>query len=192
MIVSTKTINNRIYAFTPFNRDFISEAKLIGGRYDADQKAWHFDASYSKELSDVLINLFGTDGSDTKTVTARITVTGELKEYNGPIIICGREIARATGRDSGARAGHGVVFIEKKPQSGGSVKNWATVINQGTIFDIQDFPESALTMLNEIYQISFEVQAESTEKDFIAEKIEKLKAERDRINAEIAELESKI
>lgn len=192
MIVSTKTINNRIYAFTPFNRDFIDEAKLIGGKFDSEHKAWHFDASYSKELSAVLINIFGTDGSATNTATVRITVKSEIKEYCGPVIICGREIAKASGRDSGARAGSGVVFIEKKPQSGGSVKNWATLLEVGTVFDVLDFPATALTMLSEIYQISFEVMGDSSENECIAEKIKKLRAERDRIDAEIAKLEKQI
>ncbi|HHT0027483.1 hypothetical protein GW952_08940 [Klebsiella michiganensis] len=192
MTISTKLQNNHIIAYTPFNRDFIDEAKMIGGRFNSDEKAWAFDPRYENELKKILIKIFGTDGSSVSNVTVRVTVLNDISEYNAPIIIAGREIAHASGRDSGAKPGTGIIFIERKPQSGGSVKNWTTVLKAGTIFDIQDLPETALHMLSEVDRISYEIQSEPEDPYIINAKIEELIKQRDDITSQIENLRARL
>ena len=51
-------------------------------------------------------------------------------------------MARAYGRDSGAKIGEGVVFLEGGASSGGSVKNWYTTIKKGSVFEVRDVPRA--------------------------------------------------
>ncbi|KKK90721.1 hypothetical protein LCGC14_2720140, partial [marine sediment metagenome] len=58
------------------------------------------------------------------------------------IFIAGRQVARATSRDSATVLGDGVIVLAGEIHSGGSRKNWATVAESGTVIEIRDVPES--------------------------------------------------
>ncbi len=88
--------------------------------------------------------VYGQDDRPQTLVSVRVTVTQEFCELTGPIVLFGRPIAGARGRDTGARIGEGVAFEVKAPQSGGSIKYWETVIPKGAVFVIHDVPQKAI------------------------------------------------
>ncbi len=66
-----------------------------------------------------------------------------ISAHTGPVVLFGRTVASAHGRDSGAKIGEGVCFEAGGCTSGGSVKNWYTVIESGSVLTIYDVPRRA-------------------------------------------------
>lgn len=75
------------------------------------------------------------------------------------IYLAGRVIAGARGRDSGVTIGNGVVLVSGEIKSGGSVKNWLTVVKSESVFRILDLPLGALKFLENREDISYKVVA---------------------------------
>jgi len=82
----------------------------------------------NEELANQLLEMI----SD--TVTVRVTALKTIQE-RGSISCLGVTIAKASGRDSGAFIPNSVCKISGKTSSGGSVKNWLTIISEGSVFE---------------------------------------------------------
>jgi len=135
---------NQIKVETPYNPDLPAKARNLGGKWDGAGKAWIFDIRDEERVEDLYRNIYGEWDSEGKAsadaVTVRVKILNELAEYNSGLFFGGRQIARATGRDSGAKLGCGVIVLEGGFSSGGSVKNWKTTAKEGTVFEIRDIP----------------------------------------------------
>ncbi|WP_313455580.1 hypothetical protein [Stenotrophomonas sp.] len=129
-----------IYVRSPWNADFVKEAKEdFSGKFVNGQ--WVFDIHNEKRVREALMENYGCDGITTETCTVRVTLDADDDSSCGPITVCGRSIARARGRDSGATLSPGIVIIEGGFTSGGSVKNWTTKVKNGhAVVLIRDFP----------------------------------------------------
>lgn len=170
---------------TPFNKDFVREANFLAGKFCFKNREWTFDSRDESTVRQTLKNIFGTDGANPKMVDVSVTTTREIHKRCDDITFAGRVIASALGRDSGARPGQSVTFINKKPQSGGSMKNWATIIKEGTHFIIKDVYADALHMFENIdgIEYSFEASAQN-----IAAELSALKEQKAYIEKRIKEL----
>jgi hypothetical protein len=133
---------------TFYNKILVDKCHNLGGKWDADQKAWIFsgivedkvemlDEKYNSKMIPVEISFIERYGSDT----------------NEPLDLIGFNIATATGRDSGARIGRGVSLIKGSLTSGGSIKNWCTVARKGTVIRMH-IPELCIDELSGEYDIS--------------------------------------
>lgn len=139
----TVTLNaGTAYISSPYNPEFVARIKNLGGRWDAASHAWKISEQALEDARQIMRDTYGeTDQPTTEpTVTLRVEITEDIWELRSPIVIAGRIVASASGRDSGARAGEDVAFIEGKPQSGGSAKNWRTCIDAGSIIKIFNAP----------------------------------------------------
>lgn len=133
---------DRVLVKAPYNPDFPSEARLLGGKWRAP--LWVFDSRDEERVRELCRLIYGTDGTGcNELVTLRVTVTGHWAEQQDGIYLAGRQVARAFGRDSGAKLGPGVVVLSGRFDSGGSVKNWTTECKAGTIFELRDVPRRA-------------------------------------------------
>ena len=163
-----------------YHKDLPKAARQLGGKWDAAAREWVFDIRTEKEVEELYTDIYGCFGEPAETVTIRYRLTDDLWAAKSAVFICGRQVARAWGRDSGTKVGDGVVLKDCKARSGGSMKNWATCI------DITgDNPEII------IYDVP-KKKAESCEDVEIMEtKIdrEKLAAEKERLLARIAEID---
>ena len=184
MFVSIRNVNNTIQVKTQFNPDFVCAAKQIGGKFDYDQKAWCFDERNLELVKNTLMSLFGTDGYNQSIVDVEVTVKKRIVAEKSPIYLAGRIIAQAGGRDSGATCSEKIAFIEKKPQSGGSMKYWTTEIAEGAVFRILDLYEGATDLLDQCDSIEYKI----INKHSNHSELEYLKSELARITARIAEL----
>ena len=128
---------------SPYHPDLPSMARRIGGRWD--RQAWRFDSRDEERVRDLARDIYGTDGADgARLVDVEIIIHDEIVSQRAAIYFAGREIARAFGRDSGCRLGEGVLHLEgESPQSGGSAKNWTTVLRPGR-YELRDVPAPAL------------------------------------------------
>src|SRR5690606_30972717 len=127
-------------------------------------------------------------GHTTSTCIARVVLDGSEDTKRGPIEICGRPVARAFGRDSGAKVLEGVVVLEGGFTSGGSVANWYTCAKKGTTILIRDFPR--ITAENLIKGGADWISIEPEEAAAPQVDVDALRAERARLVARLAEIDS--
>ncbi|UKE46243.1 MULTISPECIES: hypothetical protein [Xanthomonas translucens group] len=138
--VSVRVEGGYVYVRSPYNSDFVEEAKQdFSGKFIGGE--WVFDIHNEQRVRKALMESYGSDGITTDTCTVRVTLDGGDDTDCGPITVCGRSIARARGRDSGATLSPGVVIVEGGFTSGGSVRNWTTKVKNGhAVVLIRDFP----------------------------------------------------
>jgi hypothetical protein len=139
---------------SPYNPNFISAIKKIGGKWDADSKTWDVDERNVDIVRKVMKKIYGIDDITTpKLVSVRVRVLKTIEEVNRPITIFGKVIASVQNRDSGAKIGEDVAFEALGPE-------WCTVIPEGAILLIHDVPEDAVQNAIDCYKdeyIKFEI-----------------------------------
>ncbi|WP_299496438.1 hypothetical protein [uncultured Shewanella sp.] len=109
-----------------YNKILVKQCHELGGKWDSEEQAWIFKDFVADKVEemDYLFNsdlknyeLFFQDGASKST---------------DAIYIFGIKIAEARGRDSGATIGDDIAFIQGGCDSGGSMKNWKTIIKDGS------------------------------------------------------------
>ena len=182
-----KNNGNTASIYTPYNAEFVRRVKNAGGRWDANEKCWAVPSSAVDAVREIMRDVYGRDDVDAgQTVKVRLTFEDRVHgDFCEPLTIYGHTISRAFGRDSGARAGEGVYFIKGCPISSGSVKNWTSSVEAGSIVEINDAQRSLVETETLPKDITVEIMPSSTEIDADA-----LNAERARLAARIAEIDA--
>lgn len=172
---------------SPYNPDFISKVKALGGKWSASDKTWVVSREIIDDVRAVMRDVYGRDDiSSADTADVIVTFNRDADKYRGPIVLFGKVIASAFGRDSGARVGDGVSFLKGKPESGGSMKNWRTSIPSDSVVKIPDVPKVLIEGFSRDtceYDISIQVNNRGIDK-------KSLLAEKDRLMKRIAEIDS--
>jgi len=134
------TVNNgQVKVQTPYNAEFVTKAKNLGGKWDTLSKSWIFNESVLDYVKEILIQIYGVTGETTYETCTLIVKNYSAEIMNNAVVLFGCTIARASGRDTGVSLGDGIVWINGKKESGGSTKYWKTIVENAT-FEIQDFP----------------------------------------------------
>jgi hypothetical protein len=139
-IVTITTTETAVRVVSPYNANFVASAKSIGGKWSSD--AWVFDIRDEHRVRELCRDIYGDDGLAADLVTLKIEWVKDGFADKGPITVAGRPIARAFGRDSGAKLAEGIVNLAGEFGSGGSMKNWGTTVDAGTIVLVRDFPRA--------------------------------------------------
>lgn len=176
--------DGQVKVTSPYNQHFVTKARNMRGKWK--NEAWYFDDSIIDYVRELMMECFGTTGE-----TPYGNVDLLIKDFNKwertqPVELFGRTIARAFGRDSGAKLGDGIILLSGSVDSGGSVKNWSTDVSNAT-FIIKDFPQPA-TELPEIQEAIVAGWCEVKEQKKKRNPDEIL-AEIDRLKVRITELE---
>ena len=172
---------------SPYHAGFVAGARNLSGRFSAG--AWSFDPRVEADVRKLCQRCYGTDGTTpADVVTLRVAFgDDEFSVLAMPIEVGGRTIARAFGRDSGAKTGEGVIVDAGGFSSGGSVKNWRTVARAGTVVRILDMPRATAEELcateHEYYrcEIVADTAPPAIDRDALV-------AERARLQARLAEI----
>ena len=114
-----------------YNALLVEKCRALGGKWDPDARAWVFSGIVSDEI-EALDEIYNSD-----PVAVELTAKSELSAWHAPVDFLGFSLARATGRDSGAKLADGVALMSGKIASGGSMKNWATVIRDGSVLRLE-------------------------------------------------------
>jgi hypothetical protein len=129
----------QLHLTSPYNPDFIASAKAdLGAKWDG--QCWCFDIRDEAAALKLVERYYGwKSGMPLVSVCVRFN---EGRNYaRSPCVLLGRVIASATGRDSGAKLGDGVrLQAGDGATSGGSAKNWTTIIAEGSEFIVHDVP----------------------------------------------------
>lgn len=178
--IKLTVVDDKVKVVTPYNKEFVNKARNLRGNWK--DGAWWFDDSIIEYVSDVMNEIFGTTGEiPFENCTLLVKNFSDFGNRTS-VVLFGRTIARAFGRDSGAKLGDGIIFIDGKYNSGGSVKNWGTVVDNAT-FEIHNFP---LPMTER------EDVQEAIKAGWCEIKLSKKKRKREEIEAEILQLKEKI
>jgi hypothetical protein len=185
MTIHIATDGKNTTARSPYHPDLPARAKALGGKWDGD--AWTFDARDEARVQAMYREIYGTDGTDGDLVTIRCSFRLDYEADKNAIFIGGREVARARGRDSGATIGDGVVFVAGSATSGGSAKNWKTIIREGSVVEIRDMPRTMAERVVAEHDDRYhpEIMEETKTVD-----VDALKAERDRLMARLAQIDA--
>ena len=181
-----ETTGTKANVYTPYNADFVTEIKRrTGGKWNAAERCWTVNEDQIETVRKIMVEVYGeSDIKEIERVSVRLTFSKDVATHCGSVVLMGREIATAWGRDSGARAGEGVTFEIGKPHSGGSRANWHTIINEGSVVVLSDVPKSAIDIFTEELEdngISAEVVTKKIDRDALV-------AERERLTARLAEI----
>jgi hypothetical protein len=145
-MVKIKLKEKTIVVYSEYNSELPRRARQLGGKWVSDIKAWRFDIRDKVDIRKLYMDIYGEFEYCGDRVIVRIPVTEKISELRGSVYMCGRQIARAWGRDSGAQTGKGVSLVGCSASSGGSVKNWETVITpipgKEAYIKIKDVPRS--------------------------------------------------
>lgn len=131
----------RIFVKSPYNGDFVSFAKRLKGRFG--NGVWTLDARDKARVAKRCLEIYGAAGEEVEVVTVKLTF-GSDSDYGLQCYAFGRPIARASGRDSGARTDDGVLLLAGGFGSGGSMKNPTLTVREGTTVLVRDVPRRAV------------------------------------------------
>lgn len=129
--------DGKIYVYSPFKSDAPKAFRNAGGEWK--ENAWIFPDADQDIVDSVCKSIYGVTGRES-TAKAQIIVKDDISIYGESVIFAGFALSIARGRDSGARTGDGVKLMSGNIGSGGSVKNWTSRVEGGTIFRVDEFP----------------------------------------------------
>ncbi|WP_304333718.1 hypothetical protein [Conchiformibius steedae] len=182
-MVRIERTDSQIIITAPYNAEFISHAHNYAGKFNAETKAWSFDIRDEAYVLEACYLAYGEDGVRYNKCDVQITLPNGYSVEQGTIVFFGRQIARAFGRDSGAKLFDGVVVKKGGFTSGGSRKDWTTCARKGTQIILRDVS---------LPLVEWETDAE-TYGDAVVEILggeRDLQAERAELLARLAEIDS--
>ena len=125
---------------SPYHPDFVAGARKLNGKWNANR--WEFDSRDEQRVRDLMLAVYGTDGSKVPTKDIQIEITAHT---NNPYFAYGREIVARKTRDSRVILGDGVVVLDGDfPSSCGSSK-YPALLRDGTVtLEVCDVPVSLI------------------------------------------------
>lgn len=140
--IKVKVSDGKAAIYSPYNKSFANRIKVLGAKWDADARCWVVDESALKDARAVMRDVYGQDDRPvTESVDVILHFCEDVVVYCSGVEVLGRTIATAFGRDSGAKVGEGVMFLQGQPRSGGSAKNWQTIVPAGCVVKLPKLPK---------------------------------------------------
>lgn len=131
--VEVKTNGEQTTVETPFRDSTVSKLKSLGGKWSAP--CWVLPAMVRSEVEKYIEKVYGsTNNTEDPLVQVDVVFPEGCKDYSGSLTVGPLTIARAFGRDSGAKLSPGWAQINGGVHSGGSVKNWYATTGKGSSF----------------------------------------------------------
>lgn len=180
--VSLRKENNEIVVVVPFNQEFIKSAKNLQGKWNHEKGAWIFDDSLEEYVKYLLVRIYGVTGETTYKTCTLIVKNYSAEIMNNAVVLFGRTIAKASGRDTGARLGDDIIWLSGNYTSGGSAKYWKTIVENGN-FEIQNFP---------VARTEFKDVQQAIKEGWVEIKVTETKRSKEEIEKEIADLKEKL
>lgn len=174
------------YINSEYNAEFVRnlKKKIGGARWTGE--SWRIPEEAIDTARTVMEDAYGHSDLGGNEV---ISVKAEFSEgYYAPkedVVLYGKVIASASGRDSGARLGTDVECISGGVTSGGSVKNWTSVVRENSVFILRNVNQNLYERergLDERRGIKSEIVGSKIDR-------EKLIAEKERLLERIREID---
>lgn len=180
--------DGKIAIYTPYDKKFVQAIKAIGSaRWTGE--AWTVPTDYIDDVRIIMKDIYGRDDQDAgESVDCEIEFLYDYYERKAAVVMFGKTIARAWGRDSGAKVGDDVMLVDGSIGSGGSRANWETCVYKGAKFIVKNVPKARFEKEKSDYQEEYGIDTKIT---IISEKIDKdaLLEEKARLERRLAEIE---
>lgn len=127
--------NGKAKVYTPYNSDFVKAIRQVGGaKWNPADKCWETPESAVDAIRRIMTKVYGhSDISEDETMTLKVTFTEARSTTCDAEQLFGKVLARAFGKTSGAKIGDDVAYISGGATSGGSVKNWQSIVEEGSV-----------------------------------------------------------
>lgn len=141
MSVKVTGTDEQIHVQSPYNEDFINQARQLGGTWNRGQKIWEFALPDEGRVRQALREIYGTDGTPTPHVDLHIRLD-ELGRLGSELAIGGRVVLRKWNRDTTPKVGSDCAVIAGALKaSGGSRNNPRITFEDGTIVEARNIPK---------------------------------------------------
>lgn len=164
MELKIDVIDGKAMIFSPYSREFVKKLKGIGdARWNPNKECWVVPEEDVSRVRRMMVEAYGENDLTTNAerFDVRVTALEYISAERAPVVLFGRPIARAFGRDSGARACDGVVLEKGEFISGGSRNRWDSAILEGTVFKVHGITQAALDLEKDNRKIAVEKIAEA-------------------------------
>lgn len=124
---------------SPFNREFVSFARMRGGKWSDGEKVWMFDPRDEFAVRSALIDIFGTDDFDS---CPKVNVRVKLDHFRigDEFVLFGRQLLRRRYSDRLDMDGSVVLVSGGIPDVGGTYCNPEIAPEKGTVIEVRDVP----------------------------------------------------
>lgn len=155
--VQVETKDGTLWVKSPYNPEFVRNARTLGGKWSPPTAKWQFDPRTEERLRTILKSVYGTDQEEYPGVTvkldAKLWYPEDLVGNAADCYFAGRLILSRKSRDGRVILGEGVILTDGAfPSSGGSVRNPRLSLEEsaGNIFlEIYDVPADHLDLHSE-------------------------------------------
>lgn len=175
-----ETDGDMIDVYSPYNPDFVKKIKGIGGaKWEPSKKCWIVPEDAVDVVRGFMVDVYGySDIKENETISLKITVNNEIACMCEDVMLFGKIVSHATGRDSGAKMGNDVSYISGAATSGGSEKHWKSVVEAGSVVMLSNVNKNIFEKYekeyNEKYDITIEVLENKINKQKLLEEKERL------------------
>lgn len=131
--------------FTPYDKRFVSSMKRMGGSWNKEGRYWEISFRMLEQARQAMREIFGTDDlGNRELVTVTLRFQDTKGTFRGDHVMYGKVLSHATAWNSGGTAGSDVTYQESAPESGGSSKNWCSVVPKGAVVELANVPKELL------------------------------------------------
>lgn len=181
-------VNNRnatAKVFTPYNEAFVQKIRTLDAVWDKLLRCWWISAANVDGARQAMMEVFGRDDiHDPNALTLKLTFSGDWGAFRSDCVLFGKILSRASSRSSGGFAGKDVTYLSGKPESGGSTKNWCSIVPAGAVIQLNNVPRDLLRKESVPPMATVEVLSDPrTPKEILLE-------EKSRLEARLAEIEA--
>lgn len=161
-----KNFAGKIELYSPYDPSTPKRAKNIGGKWNAHNRCWTFDARDYDRVKQLASDVYGWTEEAEEKITFQFTITesnfDEIPGTDNCIQIKGRTIATRWSRDEPVRLADNAIIVSGSfPASGGSRNNPSLIRydkNIGEIvLEVRDMPKAAIDELKDIKDINLTI-----------------------------------
>lgn len=173
--IEVKIRDDKAMLYTPYNPEFVKRIKKFSdARWNSGEKCWTIDESNLDAARVIMKEIYGyADNEINEKVTLKIHVKESVSKKHGDVILFGKILSHATGRDSGARSGSDVAYIHGSAYSDGSAKNWESVVSEDSEILLHNVNKNLYEEYLENPQEEYEIEVVTDNIDSAALKQEK-------------------
>ena len=188
MCVRIEKNASKLEVQSPYHPNLPGRARKLGGKWHSASKTWVFDARDEDRVRILYKEIYGTDGTESDLVTIWAMAEKDDNDYDLCFYVAGRQIARAYGRDSGAKLGEKVILLEGSFGSSGSMKYPTITVKAGTVVEIRDVPRGAVKEQEGPFKVQIIEGTTKIDREALEAEKEKLEQRLKEVNALLQEV----
>lgn len=154
-----KIVGNLAYIYTPYNSEFVRKIRRCGNaHWNSSANAWTVNTEYIPAVRKMMCDVYGeSDIPADKRVDVKLTFHEDYEATCDGVFFFGRCLARAYSRDSGAKVGEGVCYLDGSCKSGGSAKYWSSIVKEGSVVMLYGVPEVLIQKEARVENVDYEI-----------------------------------